>query len=67
VIEPRSLALQVDSLSPEPPGKPKNTEVGSLSLSSEELPDIGIELVSPALQVDSLVAELSGKCKSKLQ
>ena len=66
MIEPRSLALQVDSLPPEPPGKP-NTEVGCLSLSSEDLPDLGIELGSPALQMDSLLAELSGKCKSKLQ
>ena len=31
-IEPRSPALQVDSLLAEPPGKPKNTGVGSLSL-----------------------------------
>ena len=31
-IEPRSPALQADSLSAEPPGKPKNTGVGSLSL-----------------------------------
>ena len=31
-IEPRSLALQADSLSSEPPVKPKNTGVGSLSL-----------------------------------
>ena len=31
-IEPRSLSLQADSLPPEPPGKPKNTGVGSLSL-----------------------------------
>ena len=31
-IEPRSPALQVDSLPAEPPGKPKNTRVGSLSL-----------------------------------
>ena len=31
-IEPRSLALQADSLPAEPPGKPKNTGVGSLSL-----------------------------------
>ena len=30
-IEPRSPALQVDSLPAEPPGKPKNTGVGSLS------------------------------------
>ena len=31
-IDPRSPALQVDSLPSEPPGKPKNTGVGSLSL-----------------------------------
>ena len=30
-IEPKSPELQADSLSPEPQGKPKNTEVGSLS------------------------------------
>ena len=31
-IEPRSATLQVDSLLTEPPGEPKNTRVGSLSL-----------------------------------
>ena len=31
-IEPRSPALWADSLTPEPPGKPENTGVGSLSL-----------------------------------
>ena len=31
-IEPRSSTLQADSLPAEPPGKPKNTGVGSLSL-----------------------------------
>ena len=31
-IKPRSPALQVDSLPPKPPEKPKNTGVGSLSL-----------------------------------
>ena len=31
-IEPRSPAFQADSLPSEPPGKPKNTGVGSLSL-----------------------------------
>ena len=31
-IELRSPTLQVDSLPAEPPGKPKNTGVGSLSL-----------------------------------
>ena len=28
-IEPRSLALQADSLPAEPPGKPKNTGMGA--------------------------------------
>ena len=31
-IKPRSPALEVDSLPAEPPGKPKNTRLGSLSL-----------------------------------
>ena len=31
-IKPRSPALQVNSLPAEPPEKPKNTRVGSLSL-----------------------------------
>ena len=31
-LKPRSLILQADSLLSEPPQKPKNTEVGSLSL-----------------------------------
>ena len=31
-IEPRSLTLQADSLPSDPPGKPKNTGLGSLSL-----------------------------------
>ena len=31
-IEPRSPTLQVDSLAAEPPGKPRNTGVGSLAL-----------------------------------
>ena len=60
-IKPRSLALQVDSLLSEPPGKPKNTGVGSLSLSLGDCPNTGIELGSPALQADSLPAELPGK------
>jgi len=37
-IKPRSPALQVDSLPPEPPGKPKNTEVGTLSLLQQIFP-----------------------------
>ena len=50
--------IAVDSLPSEPLGKPKNTGVGSLSL---ELPDPGIEPWCPALQVDSLPAELPRK------
>ena len=45
-----------DSEPAEPPRKPKNTEVGSLSLL--HLPDPGIEPGSPALQADFLSAEL---------
>ena len=99
-IEPRSPTLHADSFPAEPPGKPKNTGVGSLSLLqgifltqesnwgllhcrwilyrlshqgrprirewvacpfSRDLPDPGIELGSPALQADSLPAELPGK------
>ena len=43
----------MDSLLAEPQGKPKNTGV--------DLPDLGIELGSPVLQVDSLPTELSGE------
>ena len=60
-VKPRSHALQVDSLPSEPPKKPKNTGVGSLSLPPVDLPDPGIEPGSPALQADSLPAELPGK------
>ena len=49
--------LQVDSLPAEPPGKPKNTWVGSLPLLREIfLTQIG----SPALQADSFPAEPQG-------
>ena len=37
-IEPRSPALQTYSLPAEPPGKPKNTGVGSLSLLQQTFP-----------------------------
>ena len=37
-IEPRSPTLQVESLLPEPQGKPKNIEVGSLSLLQRVFP-----------------------------
>ena len=56
-IEPRSPTLQADSLPSEPPGKPKNTGVGSLFLlQGMDLPNPGIELGSPALQVDSFTS-----------
>ena len=54
----QSPTLQADSLPSEPPEKPKNTGVGSLSLLQGNLPDPGIKLGSPAFQVDSLPAEL---------
>ena len=47
-----------DSLLAEPQRKPKNTGVGSLSLLQRDCPDPGIEPGPPALQVDSLPAEL---------
>ena len=51
-IKPRSPALQADSLPAEPPGKPKNTGVGSLSLLQGILTNPGIEPGSPVLQAD---------------
>ena len=45
----------------EPPGKPKNTGMGSLSLLQGNLSKPGIKLGSPALQAYSLPAELPGK------
>ena len=45
----------------EPPGKPKNTGVGSPVPSPGDLPNPGIEPRSPALQADSLPAELPRK------
>jgi len=37
-IKPRSYTLQADFLPAEPPGKPKNTGVGSLSLLQQIFP-----------------------------
>ena len=59
-IEPRSSALQVDSLPSEPPGKPMNITMCSLCILQGKLPDPGIEAGSLALQADSLPAELPG-------
>ena len=60
-IEPRSAALQADSLPAEPPGKPKNTGVGKPISSKEDLPNPGIKQGSPVLQADSLPAGLQRK------
>ena len=60
-IEPRSPTLQADSLPSEPPGKPKNTGINSLSLFQ------GIFLTQESnrgllhFRADSLPAELPGK------
>ena len=50
--------IAADSLPAEPQGKPENTGGVSLSLLQRIFPDPVIELVSPALQVDSLPTEL---------
>ena len=57
-MEPKSPTLQVDSLPSEPPGKPKNTGVGSHALLQ------GIKPRSLTLQVDSLPSEPPGKPKN---
>ena len=56
-IEPRSPALQEDSLPAETQGKTNKAGVGRLTLLSV-LYNPAIELGSPALQADSLPAEL---------
>ena len=53
--------MQADSLPAEPPGKPKNIGVDSLSLHQGIFSNPEIELGSPALQVDSLQAKLPGE------
>ena len=60
-IEMGSPALQADSFLSQPPGKPMNTGVGSLS--PGDLPNPGIYPGSPALQVDSLLSEPPGKLR----
>ena len=57
----RFPTLEADSLSAKPPGKPKNTGVGSLSLLQQIFPTQEIKPRSPTLQVDSLPAEAPGK------
>ena len=58
--EPRSPALQADSLPSEPPGKPKNTGVGRLSLLQGNFPTKELNWV------DLVPAELPGKPKSAI-
>ena len=53
--------LQEDFLPAEPQGKPKNTGVGSPSLCQQIFLTKGSGPGSPALQLDSLPAELPGK------
>ena len=60
-IKPRSPTLQAHSLPSEPPGKPQNTGIGSLSLLQRIFPTPGMKLGYPALWVDSLPAEPPGK------
>ena len=50
-----------------PPGKLKNTGVGSLSLLQGELPNPGMELVSSSLQADSLLADCVGDSQTRQQ
>ena len=59
--EPRSPLLQADSLLSEPPEKPKNTGVGSLSLLQGIFLTQELNQGLLAMQVDSLPAELPGK------
>ena len=57
----RSPALQADSLPSEPLGKSENIRVGSLSLLQGIFPTQETSRGSPALQMDSSLAELPGK------
>ena len=62
--QPRSSTLQVDSLPSEPPGKPKNTGVGRLSLLQGNFPTQGLNtylLLLLQLQMGSLPLEAPGK------
>ena len=57
-LNPGLLYCRQILLSFELPGKPNNTGGGSISLIQGNLPNLGFELGSPALQTDSLPAEL---------
>ena len=65
-IELRSPSLQADSLPSEPPGKPKNTGVGSLSLLQGIFPiqEYNRNLLHfRRILADSLPAELQGETR----
>ena len=64
-LQPRSPTLQVDYFLSEPPGKPENIGVGSLSLLWGNFPTQESNQDHPTMQVDSLPAELPGKPKVK--
>ena len=59
-IKPRSPEFQVDSLLAEPPGKPKNTGVGSLFLLQQIFLTQQSNWGLLPLQADSLPTELQG-------
>ena len=59
-IKPRSSTLQADSLLSESPGKSKNTGVGSLALLQQIFLTKELKRGLPAMQADSLPAELPG-------
>ena len=63
-IEPRSPALQADSLPVETPGKPKNTGVGSLSLLQGIYPTHGLKPGILHFRWILLPAEPQGKPKN---
>ena len=60
-IEPRSPALQVDSLPAEPPEEAQEYWSGQPVPSPADLPYPGIKPRSPALKEDSLPTELRSK------
>ena len=69
VIESESSSVVSDSLWPREPYSPwnspgQNSGVGSLSCLQGIFPTQGLNLVLPALQADSLPAELWGKPKN---
>ena len=73
-LDTQSCPTLCDPMNCSPPGSSvcgdspgKDTGVGCHVLPSGDLPDPGIELGSPALQVDSSPAELPGKSVARIQ